>query len=91
MGLRAGAPKRAGTLTRSRRRLAPPATVITSGDSLDADEWEQLQEIARRHRRYQRLSARGALHVVVMARHGLTELMSFDRGCDAYPGINRLA
>jgi predicted nucleic acid-binding protein len=37
------------------------------------------------------LSARGALHVGVMARHGITELMSFDRGFDAYPGINRLA
>ena len=41
--------------------------------------------------RYQRLSARDALHVAVMASHGITELMSFDRGFDAYPGIKRLA
>jgi predicted nucleic acid-binding protein len=37
------------------------------------------------------LSARDALHVAVMARHDITELMSFDRGFDAYPGIERLA
>ncbi len=41
--------------------------------------------------RYQRLSARDALHVAVMARHDITQLMSFDRGFDVYPGIERLA
>lgn len=41
--------------------------------------------------RYQGLSARDALHVAIMARHNITQLMSFDRGFDAYPGIKRLA
>jgi predicted nucleic acid-binding protein len=41
--------------------------------------------------RYHSLSARDALHVAVMVRHGITQLMSFDRGFDAYPGIERLA
>jgi predicted nucleic acid-binding protein len=41
--------------------------------------------------RYQSLSARDALHVAVMARHDITRLMSFDRGFDVYPGIERLA
>lgn len=40
--------------------------------------------------RYQGISARDALHLAVMASHGITELMSFDRGFDAYPGITRL-
>ncbi len=40
--------------------------------------------------RYQTLSARDALHLAVMARHDITELMSFDRGFDDYPGIKRL-
>ncbi|MGH3634266.1 MAG: type II toxin-antitoxin system VapC family toxin [Mycobacterium sp.] len=40
--------------------------------------------------RYQSLSARDALHVAVMARHHIAQLMSFDRGFDAYPGIKRL-
>ncbi len=41
--------------------------------------------------RYQSLSARDALHVAVMARYDITQLMSFDRGFDVYPGIERLA
>jgi predicted nucleic acid-binding protein len=49
---------------------------------------EQAKDILLR---YQNLSARDALHVAVMAPHGITELMSFDRGFDAYPGIERLA
>lgn len=41
--------------------------------------------------RYQSLSARDALHLAVMARHDITQLTSFDRGFDDYPGIKRLA
>ena len=41
--------------------------------------------------RYQSLSARDALHLAVMGRHDITQLMSFDRGFDEYPGIKRLA
>jgi uncharacterized protein len=37
-----------------------------------------------------RLSARDALHVAVMRRHEITEIVSFDRGFDAVAGINRL-
>jgi predicted nucleic acid-binding protein len=40
--------------------------------------------------RYQSLSARDALHLAVMARHDITQLMSFDRGFDDYPAIKRL-
>lgn len=41
--------------------------------------------------RYRDLSARDALHLAVMSRHGIDRLMSFDRGFDAYPTITRLA
>jgi hypothetical protein len=37
-----------------------------------------------------RLSARDALHLAVMAEQGVTEILSFDGGCDGYPGITRL-
>lgn len=40
--------------------------------------------------RYHGLSARDALHVAVMARYRITQLMSFDRRFDVYPGIKRL-
>lgn len=41
--------------------------------------------------RYHGLSVRDALHLAVMSRHGISQLMSFDRRFDAYPGIKRLA
>jgi predicted nucleic acid-binding protein len=37
-----------------------------------------------------RLSARDALHVAVMRRHEIKEVVSFDRGFDAVNGIARL-
>lgn len=38
-----------------------------------------------------RLSSRDALHVAVMRRHGVREIMTFDQGFDDLPGIVRLA
>jgi predicted nucleic acid-binding protein len=37
-----------------------------------------------------RLSARDALHGAVMRRHGIAEVLSFDRGFDALSGLRRL-
>lgn len=39
---------------------------------------------------YATLSARDALHVAVMRRHSIERVMTFDRGFDAIPGIQRL-
>ena len=36
------------------------------------------------------LSARDALHVAVMQRHGVGQVMSFDSGFDSIPGISRV-
>ncbi len=36
------------------------------------------------------LSARDAIHVAVMRQHGVTEILSFDRGFDDVPDIRRL-
>lgn len=38
-----------------------------------------------------RLSARDALHVAVMRRHGIDAIMTFDRGFERYPGIRRVS
>jgi len=38
----------------------------------------------------QRLSARDAVHVAVMERHGISRILSFDDGFDGLPGIERL-
>jgi predicted nucleic acid-binding protein len=37
-----------------------------------------------------RLSARDALHVAVMRRHGVTRMLTFDRGFDAVADISRV-
>jgi predicted nucleic acid-binding protein len=41
--------------------------------------------------RYSTLSARDAIHAAVMAEHGIERIMTFDRGFDAYPGVERVA
>ncbi len=38
-----------------------------------------------------RLSARDAIHVAVMERRGIAQIMSFDSGFDSLPGIARLS
>lgn len=40
--------------------------------------------------RYTSLSARDAIHVAVMSRYGITRIMTFDRGYDMNPGLERL-
>lgn len=37
-----------------------------------------------------RLSARGALHVAVMRRHGVERILTFDAGFDGMPGVTRI-
>lgn len=49
---------------------------------------EQAKDILLR---YRGLTARDALHIAVMERHHVPQIMSFDRGFDIYPGITRLA
>jgi uncharacterized protein len=38
-----------------------------------------------------RLSARDALHLATMEKHGIDRILSFDSGFDGYPGITRLS
>jgi hypothetical protein len=37
-----------------------------------------------------RISARDAIHLAVMERHEIEQILSFDRGFDGFPGITRL-
>ena len=50
----------------------------------DVDRARRLAETAPR------LSARDAVHLAVMQRHGITRIMSFDGGFDGIVGIERL-
>lgn len=40
---------------------------------------------------YRQLSARDAVHLSVMQQNGIHEILSFDSGFDAFPGITRLS
>ena len=40
---------------------------------------------------YRRLSARDAVHLAIMERHGIERILSFDSGFDSFPGITRLS
>jgi hypothetical protein len=40
---------------------------------------------------YRGLSARDATHLAVMEQHGITQIFSFDKGFDSFPGITRLS
>jgi uncharacterized protein len=41
--------------------------------------------------RYDSLSARDAIHVAVMRRRRIPKIMTFDRGFDVHPGLERLS
>jgi predicted nucleic acid-binding protein len=56
--------------------------------AIDLDDAQAAKDILLR---YQTLSARDAIHVAVMKRNGIDRIMSFDRGLDAHPGIERVA
>src|SRR5271157_115645 len=40
---------------------------------------------------YRDLSARDAVHLAVMRRHGIERILTFDPGFDNFPGITRLS
>ena len=40
---------------------------------------------------YRQLSARDAVHLAVMEQNGIRDILSFDAGFDAFPGIARLS
>jgi hypothetical protein len=62
--------------------------VVDEVFSVDLAAVDRAKAIVLGHRR---LSARDALHVAVMEREGVHRIMSFDRGFDGVPGIERLS
>lgn len=39
---------------------------------------------------YKNISARDAVHLAIMEKHGIDEILSFDSGFDAFPGVTRI-
>jgi hypothetical protein len=74
-----------------RRDAIQPAfdvlSVVDEVFDVDRAVVERAKEIVLGRRR---LSARDALHLAVMEKHGIDRVFSFDRAFDAYPGVSRV-
>jgi hypothetical protein len=55
---------------------------------IDGAAAARAKEIVLGHRR---LSARDAVHLAVMEKHGIEQILSFDYGFDEFPGVTRLS
>ena len=55
---------------------------------ISAADVGRAKEIVLGHKR---LSARDAVHLAVMERNGIAQILSFDRGFDAFPGVTRIS
>jgi uncharacterized protein len=62
--------------------------VVDKVFDVDAAAAERAKKIVLGHRR---MSARDALHLAVMAQHGIDRILTFDSGFDGFPGITRLS
>jgi predicted nucleic acid-binding protein len=56
--------------------------------AVDLATAERAKEIVMGHRL---VSARDAVHLAVMAQHGIDRVLSFDSGFDGFPGITRVS
>jgi len=76
----------------ARRDMIQPAfdTMLGVVDEVLPIEREDAEAAKDIVLRYGSLSARDAVHAAVMSRHGIDRIMTFDRGFDALPGLERL-
>jgi uncharacterized protein len=76
-----------------RRDAIGPAweAIIGVVDVVHSIEREDIERARRLVATVATLSARDALHLAVMQRHGITRILSFDAGFDGILGIERIA
>lgn len=76
-----------------RRDAIGPAweAIVGVVDVILAIERDDVDRARRLISAASRLSARDALHLAVMQRHGITRILSFDAGFDGIVGIERVA
>jgi len=71
--------------------IRPAFEVLDSvADEIFPIEREDVLEAHRVALTYKKLSARDALHVAVMKRYAVSEIMTYDRGFDQVTGISRI-
>jgi predicted nucleic acid-binding protein len=76
----------------ARRDAIEPAMEAVAGivDEVYAIEVGDVRRAQRLLEAEARLSARDAIHIAIMERHGIDTIMSFDRAFDGLPGVTRL-
>lgn len=76
----------------NRRDTIQPAfdTLLALVDVVLAVDQEIVVEAKQIVLSYPQLSARDAVHLAVMRRHGIDRILSFDAGFDGLPGISRI-
>lgn len=77
----------------NRRETIQPAfdTLLALVDVVLAVDQETVVEAKQIVLGYPQLSARDAVHLAVMRRHGIDRILSFDTGFDGLPGITRIS
>jgi uncharacterized protein len=76
----------------NRRDTIQPAfdTLLALVDAVLSVDQETVVEAKQIVLGYPQLSARDAVHLAVMRRHGIDRILSFDTGFDGLPGITRI-
>lgn len=77
----------------ARRDAIDPAFDVLLGvvDEVLPIELDDVQGARRIVQTTNRLSARDAMHLAVMQRHGIERILSFDRAFDEIPGVVRIS
>lgn len=77
----------------NRREVIQPAfdALLALVDSVLSVDREAMLEAKQIVQGYPKLSARDALHLAIMRRHGIDRILSFDTGFDGFPGITRIS
>jgi predicted nucleic acid-binding protein len=77
----------------NRRDTIQPAfdTLLALVDAVLSVDQETVVEAKQIVLGYPQLSARDAVHLAVMRRHGIDRILSFDTGFDGLPGITRIS
>ena len=74
-----------------RRKLCTKGTASAVVDEVLAVDNRTVERAKQIVLEYRRLSARDAIHLSTMERHGIERILSFDSGFDSFPGIKRLS
>ena len=72
-----------------RRDAIQPAfeVVLNIADAIYPIELEDIEKAKDILFGYPSISARDAIHIAIMVRHGITAVLTFDKGFSQYPGV----